>query len=133
MIGALELMGLRGKQQNLEDRLRKGLPCRILETVMENTGMTASTITSSLGVSMRTLMNHRKEGTLSPVVSDKLYRFSRIFTLAMELTGSKEEAAEWLCEDAPELGGVTAISLLDTDYGAEQVEALIENIMAGVP
>jgi putative toxin-antitoxin system antitoxin component (TIGR02293 family) len=133
MIGALELMGIKAKPENVEERIRKGLPYRTVETVVENTGMTASMIASSLEISKRTLMNHRREGTLSPVVSDKIYRFSRIFAMAMEMTGSKEEASEWLNEEAPELGGVTPASLLDTDYGAERVEALIDNTMAGVP
>jgi putative toxin-antitoxin system antitoxin component (TIGR02293 family) len=130
---ALELMGIKGNPTTVEKQLRKGLPYRTVETVMENTGMTTNAIATTLSIPMRTLMNHRKTGTLSPAVSDKIYRFSRIFALAMEMTGSKEDASEWMGEEAPELGGVTPMSLMDTDYGAERVEALIENTMAGIP
>lgn len=51
----------------------------------------------------------------------------------MEMVGGKDDACEWMNEEAPELGGVTPMSLMDTDYGAERVEALIENTMAGIP
>jgi putative toxin-antitoxin system antitoxin component (TIGR02293 family) len=132
MVNALALMGVKAKGK-VEEQLRQGLPYQTVETVMENTGITAKMLALTLDISMRTLMNHKKTGTLSPTESDKIYRFSRIFALAMEMVGGKDDACEWMNEEAPELGGVTPMSLMDTDYGAERVEALIENTMAGIP
>jgi putative toxin-antitoxin system antitoxin component (TIGR02293 family) len=133
MSTAMELMGVNAKPGKIEERLRKGLPYQTVAKVMENTGISAKSLSRTLAIPMRTLMNHKKTGTLSPAESDKIYRFTRIFALAMEMTGSKEDASEWMNEEAPELGGVAPISLMDTDYGAERVEALIENTMAGIP
>jgi putative toxin-antitoxin system antitoxin component (TIGR02293 family) len=133
MVTATNLMGMTEPAEKVEEQLRRGLPYRTLEKVMENTGMTTNMVAQSLDIPMRTLMNHKKTGALSSTESDKIYRLTRIFAMAIEMIGDKDEACEWMNELAPELGGVKPISLLDTDYGTERVVALIENIMAGVP
>lgn len=132
MLDAAKLLGLGTEPAKVQAQLRHGLPYKTLQKVLYSTGFNTTQLEEALGIPKRTLMNHRREGVLSAAVSDKLYRFTRIFALAEEMTGSSEEGRGWLSESAPALGGVTPLSLLDTEYGAKQVEDLMERIMWGM-
>jgi putative toxin-antitoxin system antitoxin component (TIGR02293 family) len=132
MLNANKLLGLASQPAKVQAQLRNGLPYKALIRVVDTTGINLGQMAEALDIPKRTLMNHRGEGALSAVESDKLYRFTRIFGLAEEMTGSAEEGREWLMEKAPELGGVAPITLLSTDHGARRVEELIERIMWGM-
>ena len=64
--------------------------------------------------------------------SDWVNRLARIAAQAEEVFGSMEKASHWLRESNTALGGVTPISLLDTDLGTRQVENVLGRIEHGV-
>ncbi|RJQ47182.1 MAG: DUF2384 domain-containing protein, partial [Nitrospiraceae bacterium] len=69
---------------------------------------------------------------LSPVESDRVYRFARIIALAEDVFEDKEEALEWLKNPQYGLGGRIPFDMLQTDAGAREVEELLIRIDYGV-
>jgi len=91
-----------------------------------------------IGVSPRTVSRRRKtvkipaKERLSPVESDRVYRFARIVALAEDIFEDKKEALEWLNSPQYGLGGRVPFDMLQTDAGAREVEELLIRIDYGV-
>ena len=85
-----------------------------------------------IGVSERTMQRkHAVEARLSPAASDRLSRIDRIYTLANDVFGSGEKAAEWLKRPSRALANELPLNLLDTDAGTQQVERELRQIQHG--
>lgn len=69
---------------------------------------------------------------LSPVESDRVYRFARIIALAEDVFEDKDEAIEWLKSPQHGLGGLIPFDMLQTDAGAREVEELLIRIDYGI-
>lgn len=59
-------------------------------------------------------------------------RSARIAALACEVLGDPEKAARWLRQPNRALAGRAPLSLLDTELGAREVEAVLRRIEYGV-
>ena len=59
-------------------------------------------------------------------------RSARITALACEVLGDPEKAARWLRHPNRALAGRVPLSLLDTDLGACEVEAVLGRIEYGI-
>ncbi len=82
-----------------------------------------------LGISERTIQRrHSVAAPLSPVASDRLSRIDRIFSLAVEVFGDQDKAAQWLKRPSRALGNEVPLQLLDTDAGTQQVERELRQI-----
>ena len=87
-----------------------------------------------LGISERSF--HRKKGAkakLSVNASDRLYRFARIFSYAVEVIGSEDNARKWLLAPHFSFEGKTPLEMLKTDAGAKDVEVVLAAIRYGAP
>jgi putative toxin-antitoxin system antitoxin component (TIGR02293 family) len=85
-----------------------------------------------VGVSERTMQRkHMHAARLSPAASDRLSRIDRIYTLATEVFGNSEKAAQWLKRPSRALAKELPLGLLDTDAGAQQVERELRQIQYG--
>jgi putative toxin-antitoxin system antitoxin component (TIGR02293 family) len=120
--------------------IRKGMPQAALYHVKKKFDISDETLASIIGVSLRTVARRRavsqkrKKPTarLSPVESDRLYRFARILALAEDVFESREDAIEWLNGEQYGLGGAVPIKMLQTDAGTRIVEELLLRIEYGV-
>ena len=74
----------------------------------------------------------KREGVLSPEESAKFLRFARVVERAGEVFEDSAAALAWLRTDNAALGGVTPLSLLDTDIGADSVLDTLGRIEHGV-
>ena len=75
----------------------------------------------------------KKEGSLRPDESDRVYRISRVLDLARSVFGEKPEPLQnWFKTPKPALNGETPIDLLDTDPGVHQVRRLLNQIAYGI-
>lgn len=63
---------------------------------------------------------------------DLCCRVYKALVRAEDVLGTKEKAQRWLKSPIRALGGVTPLSLLDTDAGAEQVDIILGRIEYGV-
>ena len=121
--------------------IRKGMPLGAMYHVKKQFKLSDEVLARIIGASLRTVARRRKaaqeprvaaEERLSPVQSDRLYRFARIIALAEDVFESTAEAFEWLNGKQHGLGGAVPFDMLQTDAGAREVEALLIRIDYGV-
>ena len=129
------------KPVDFDALIRKGIPSRAMYHVKKEFGLPDEILALIIGVSLRTVARRRKAAEaakvhtserLSPVESDRLYRFARIIALAEHVFENKEDALEWLNSRQRGLGGAVPFTMLQTDAGAGEVEALLTRIEYGV-
>ena len=130
-LGGPELVQARSLEQ-LRERLRSGLPFASLSAVATGFGLAGEDASAVLRIPPRTLARRKRERRLSPEESDRLYRLSRIATLAEEVLGDRPKAADWLRAPNRALGQAAPLSRLDTDLGAEEVEGVLLRLAHGV-
>jgi putative toxin-antitoxin system antitoxin component (TIGR02293 family) len=111
--------------------VRAGLPYPALDSVMKTLGLTREEVSELLSVPLRTLARRKRAHKLDAVESDRLYRIARIAAEAADLFESKEGAADWLRRPNRALGGVAPLTLLDTEAGETEVEAILGRIKYG--
>ncbi|MGO9271665.1 MAG: antitoxin Xre/MbcA/ParS toxin-binding domain-containing protein [Terriglobia bacterium] len=84
-------------------------------------------------ISLRTLRHRRsRHQRLTVEESDRVFRLTRVLSLAGSVYGSKERALDWLRRPHPRLDGRPPLSLLNTDTGSRIVEALLVQIDEGM-
>jgi putative toxin-antitoxin system antitoxin component (TIGR02293 family) len=112
--------------------VRQGLPSACIDAVVGMTRITQSDLARALAIPERTLARRKREGALSPEESAKLLRFARLVERAEEVFENADSALNWLQSPNASLGGVTPLSLLDTDIGADTVLDTLGRIAHGV-
>ncbi len=137
--------------------IKKGLPWGVISYIKAAFNLPDDVIAQIIGVSPRTIARRRKSikvpikkigavseksrkkntslvasERLSPVESDRVYRFARIIALAEDVFEDKDEALEWLKSPQYGLGGRLPFDMLQTDAGACEVEELLIRIDYGV-
>jgi putative toxin-antitoxin system antitoxin component (TIGR02293 family) len=130
-LGGTRLVPARSPGQ-LRALVRAGLPYAALSAVITGFRLGAAETGTALRIPERTLARRRKEKRLSAEESDRLVRLARIAALAEETLGGRDRAARWLTAENRALGGRTPISELDTDLGAEEVEAALQRLAHGI-
>ena len=118
--------------EELRERLRAGLPFASLSAVASSFGFSGEDTAAILRIPARTLARRKRQHRLSPEESDRLFRLGRIATLAEDVLGDREKASRWLRTANRALGGTPPLSRLDTDLGAEEVEAALLRLAHGV-
>ncbi|OPY70736.1 MAG: hypothetical protein A4E57_00353 [Syntrophorhabdaceae bacterium PtaU1.Bin034] len=129
------------KPVDFDALIKKGMPWAALYHVKKQFDLPDETLARIIGVSLRTVARKRSGSQrpdepaakrLSPVESDRLYRFARIVALAEDVFESREDAIEWLNTKQHGLGGAVPINMLQTDAGSREVEELLLRIEHGV-
>ncbi len=112
--------------------VRQGLPSACVDAVIRMTRITQRDLAQALAIPERTLARRKREGALSPEESVKLVRFVRVVARAGTVFEDADSALGWLQSPNASLGGVTPMSLLDTDIGADSVFDTLGRIEHGV-
>lgn len=124
--------GLAGTAIQRIGAVRKGFPLERLNSIARLLAVDRALLLTVLGISERTLQRkHAVSARLSPAASDRLSRIDRIYTLALEVFGDREKAANWLKRPSRALGKELPLKLLDTDAGTQQVERELRQIQHG--
>ncbi len=118
--------------RDLQHAIRAGLPYTALESLASLLELTQRDITAVLGAAPRTLARRKRQRRLSPIESDRLYRLARILQTAAATLGNVDKARAWLGRPNRALGGVTPLSMLDTEVGVRQVEDALIRINYGM-
>lgn len=134
VLGGAKALGLKRGQStsSLQVPVRAGLRFSALEAIQRRYQITQAQIQHLIDISERTFARRKVEQVLTKSESDRLYRVARVAARAEEVLGSAQAAERWLKELIPALGGVTPLSLLDTDEGAQQVTDILGRIEHGV-
>ncbi len=107
---------------------------RVLRDVRELLGLTIADVSRVLGAGERTVIRKEQDQSpLSATEADRAYRLARVADLATDLIGDAQKAKSWLRTPSAYLGGVTPVSMLDTEVGTDVVvESLYAIAYGGV-
>lgn len=117
--------------RDLREAIRQGFPHKVVEELMQSSGLTLKELADALDLSPRSLQRRRRTGRLARFESDRLYRLARIVALARQSFGGDDVATRWLKRSNRALGGVAPIQALDTEVGAREVENVLGRIAYG--
>lgn len=115
------------------ERILGGLAFEAAERVKAQAALTDSELAKLLGVGEATLRRARAaRGTLDVTMSDRLYRLTKVLSVAEETLEGSANAGTWLRRAQPALGGRVPLELLVTQAGADEVETLLRRIDHGI-
>jgi len=117
--------------EDMSAAIREGFPHAAVEGLLESSGFSLQEIASTLDLSLRSLQRRKNQGRLARYESDRLYRLARLVALAEHFLGDHQLAVDWLKRPNHVLGGVTPLSVVDTELGARQVENILGRIGYG--
>ena len=131
-LGGQQALGRRlSTAHDLRDAIRQGFPHKVVEELMQSSGLSLKELAGALDLSPRSLQRRRRTGRLARFESDRLYRLARIIALARESLGADEVALRWLKRPNRALGGAAPVTAIDTEAGARQVENVLGRIAYG--
>jgi uncharacterized protein (DUF2384 family) len=159
VLGGEKQLGQKVKRRiDFDALIKKGIPLGVISHIKREFNLSDEVIARIIGTSPRTVARRRRmvktplsrikkavsegqrkervspilQDRLSPVESDRVYRFARIVALAEDVFEDKAEALEWLNSAQYGLGGRIPFDMLQTDAGAREVEELLIRIDYGV-
>jgi putative toxin-antitoxin system antitoxin component (TIGR02293 family) len=139
ILGGEKELGQKVKSRlDFDALIKKGIPLGVISHIKREFNLPDEVIARIIGVSPRTVSRRRRtvkipaKERLSPVESDRVYRFARIVAIAEDVFEDKKEALEWLNNPQYGLGGRVPFDMLQTDAGAREVEELLLRIDYGV-
>jgi len=139
ILGGEKELGQKVKSRiDFDALIKKGMPLGVISHIKREFNLPDEVIARIIGVSPRTVSRRRKTAKipakkrLSPVESDRVYRFARIVAMAEEVFEDEGEGLEWLISPQHGLGGRVPFDMLQTDAGAREVEELLLRIDYGV-
>jgi putative toxin-antitoxin system antitoxin component (TIGR02293 family) len=132
LLGGRKVLGGISESEEFVELVRNGLPYASLEALTRTLGRDLGDVSAVVGIPARTLARRKDQRVLSPVESDRLYRVAYVAHVAAATLGGIEPARLWLGRPNRALGGVTPLSLLDTDIGCRQVEDILARVNHGL-
>ena len=122
-----------GGTHDLVQRIEAGFGFGALERFGKTSGLPLATIADILRIPPRTLARRKATGRLRPEESERLLRFSNLFSKAMDLfEGDVAAVHRWLTRPNRALGYVPPLSYAKTEVGAREVEDLIMRLEHGI-
>lgn len=113
--------------------IRSGFRFSRLARFQKATALSWEKVADFVAISHRTLTRRQSEGRLQPDESDRLWRASAIFDMAVDLfEGDIVAARQWLQTPQAGLAGETPLEIASTEVGAREVENLIGRLEYGV-
>ena len=132
--GYASLIGIKASDRlESSDKVQAGFPFKAFTILTRSMEVSNKELAELVQISARTLNRRQKEGKLKADESDRLLRFARIFTHALDLfEGDKEAAQNWLSSDNRALKDESPLEASRTEEGAREVENLIVRLEHGV-
>ncbi|AUB82485.1 antitoxin Xre-like helix-turn-helix domain-containing protein [Candidatus Thiodictyon syntrophicum] len=112
--------------------IRRGIPTGAVDALTRLTHLSQAELANAVGIPERTLARRKREGRLNSEESSRLLRLARVVARGEEVFANLDANIAWLKSINASLGGVTPLSLLDTDIGAEGVMDTLGRIEHGV-
>jgi putative toxin-antitoxin system antitoxin component (TIGR02293 family) len=124
-----------GSLADLRHDIEAGLPVQALEEVAAHVHDRPADRRSLMlrVVPEGSLKRRAKLGRLSPSESERTARLAHIIAHAEYVWRDSTKAREFLTTSHPELGDRTPIEVSVDEFGARQVEAILDGILYGLP
>ena len=133
-ISYAKLIGIKASDRmELSEKVQVGFPVKAFISLTKTMELSNKQLAELVQISSRTLNRRLKEGILKADESERLLRFSRIFTMAKNLfEGDSSSAQNWLRNSNRALGGESPLEASKTEEGSREVENLINRLDHGV-
>lgn len=112
--------------------VERGLPVRAYVALVKTLALTPAEEDRLLQVSLRTRVRWKLRSRLGPAASDRLVRIARILALATHVLENRAHAIAWLREPSDVLSGRTPLQAISSDFGAEKVTNLLNQMEYGI-
>jgi putative toxin-antitoxin system antitoxin component (TIGR02293 family) len=124
-----------GSLADLRHDIETGLPVQALEEVASHVHDRPADRRSLMlrVVPEGSLKRRAKAGRLSPSESERTARLAHVIAHAEYVWRDPANARKFLTTPHPELGDRTPIEVSVDDFGARQVEAILDGILYGLP
>ncbi len=109
-----------------------GYPYKVFIDLSEDMGLPFKQLSKVTRIASTTLNRRESEGKFSVPESDRLYMTQKIFKLAVDVTGSKENARVWLSTPQISLNNEKPLDYINTIPGADIVMNLLYAMEYGV-
>jgi len=133
-ISYAKLIGIKASDRmELSEKVQVGFPVKAFISLTKTMELSNKQLAELVQISSRTLNRRLKEGILKADESERLLRFSRIFTMSKNLfEGDSSSAQNWLRNSNRALGGESPLEASKTEEGSREVENLINRLEHGV-
>lgn len=136
---AVEILGVKppkkgGTWQTLRLAVDTGLRVNAFESLVDYAMITRIDLARAANIPLRTVQ--RREASHARKFerdeSDRLARVARLYAMAEDVLGSRDEAQRWMKTPNRALDGARPLDELDTEVAAREVEDLLGRIRFGV-
>lgn len=97
--------------------IRKGIPKKSIDTILDRTGMSEADLARFLHVSLRTIQRRAPDELLDPSQSERLIELARLYTRGESVFGDLAGFIDWMETAIPALGQKAPHTFLDTSIG----------------
>lgn len=132
ILSGKEVTGSTATATEKMDLAREGVVKSQLVNLKERAGLDYDDLADVLPATRATLLAKKGKEKFSPVVSEAIVSLADIYTYGYRVFGDEQLFNDWIREPLPALGGATPFSLLDNQFGREEVRDLIGRIAYGV-
>lgn len=129
--GGIERKTIRTPMEKME-LVREGVDKIELESLKDRAGLDYDDLAAVLPATRATLISKKGKEKFNPSVSDAIVSLVDIYSYGYDIFGDEERFNEWMQRPVQALGGQTPFSLLDNQFGREEVRNLIGRIAYGV-
>jgi putative toxin-antitoxin system antitoxin component (TIGR02293 family) len=136
---AVEILGVKlpkraGSSQTLRLIVDSGLVVNAFESLVDYANITRLDLSRAADIPLRTVQ--RREASHARKFerdeSDRLARVARLYAMAEDVLGSRDEAQRWMKTPNRALDGARPLDELDTEIASREVEDLLGRIRYGV-
>lgn len=112
--------------------IRKGVSKIYLEKLKQTAELDYDSLATALSVTRATLINKKGEDTFSDQISERIVALADLYSYGYEVFGDKSSFHAWMFMPNQALGGLTPFSIIDNQYGRQEVHNLLGRIEYGV-
>ena len=112
--------------------VRGGVTKTYLIKLKEETSLDYDALAQALSVTRSTLINKKGDQKFSDHISERIIAVAEIYSFGYEVFEDKEKFNQWMFSTNQALSGAKPFSLMDNQFGREEVKNLIGRIAYGV-
>ncbi len=112
--------------------VKKGITKTYLVAFKTKTGLDYDQLAFALAVTRATLINKKGDDLFSDQISERIVALADLYSYGYEVFGAEESFNQWIFSKNMALGGIAPFSIIDNQYGREEVRNLLGRIEYGV-
>lgn len=112
--------------------VRKGVSKTYLEKFKQTAELDYDSLAAALSVTRATLINKKGDDTFSDQISERIVALADLYSYGYEVFGDNSNFHSWMFAPNQALGGLTPFSIIDNQYGRQEVHNLLGRIEYGV-